>query len=517
MQLKGYLTHKNIFLFGIILIAVGMPLSRFLVSVSYFVLLGNWIIERNYVSKWNTLKTSKTFWAFIAIYLFYVIGLLWTSDYAYGIKDLRTKLPMLLLPLLFYTSPKITKKDYHLVMHVFVLACITASFCSMAAYFGILHKKAHNVRDISLFESHIRFSLMIVLSIVYIFFAFLKPILIKQKAIYLVIMCWLLFFLVFLQSFTGLAILAILAFIGIIVFLFSTESVILKTPFLLIVGCGFFYALYLVRDEHKKVYAINEIDLKTLPKLTSNGNMYLNDTIYKFTENGNYTYILICDDELKKEWNKKSKLNFDSSDNQKNSLRHTTLRYLTSKGLTKDSIGLSKLTDTDIKYIENGFPNYLYINPRSIRTRIHEIFWEIAMRKHEINGHSLLMRLEFWKTAYHIIKEKPLLGVGTGDVKDAFNTQYEKENTPLKKEWQLRSHNQYLATTVAIGVVGLLFFLLHLLTPFFSNKKMSVFFIFFLLIEFLSFINEDTLETQAGLTFCVFFTQLLFHNDEYNV
>src|ERR1017187_3546890 len=161
MQLKSYVTHKNIFLFGVILIAVGMPLSRFLVSVSYFVLLGNWILERNFVSKWNAIKKSKAFWAFVAIYLFYVIGLLWTSDYTYGIKDLRTKLPMLWLPLLFFTSPPITKKDYHLVFHFFVLACIVASFCSLAAYFGILHKKTHNGRDISLFESYPRFSLMI--------------------------------------------------------------------------------------------------------------------------------------------------------------------------------------------------------------------------------------------------------------------------------------------------------------------------------------------------------------------
>src|ERR1035437_8200438 len=196
MQLKSYVTHKNIFLFGIILIAVGMPLSRFLVSISYFVLLGNWVIERNFISKWSSIKKSRTFWAFVAIYLFYVIGLLWTSDYTYGIKDLRTKLPMLWLPLLFFTSPPITKKDYHLVMHCFVLACIVASFCSLVAYFGILHKKIHNVSDISLFESHIRFSLMIVLSVLYLFFSFLKPVLLKQRVIYLLVMCWLLFFLV---------------------------------------------------------------------------------------------------------------------------------------------------------------------------------------------------------------------------------------------------------------------------------------------------------------------------------
>ncbi len=519
MQIKSYVTHKNIFVFGLVLLVVGMPLSRFLVSVSQFILLGNWLVERNFISKWNTLKNSKTFWAFVGIYLFYVIGLLWTNDFTYGLKDLRIKLPMLWLPLLFFTSPPLNKKDYHLVMHLFVLACVVASFCSMCAYFGFLHKQIHNVRDISIFESHIRFSLMIVLSICYLFFCFLTPQLIKQKFIYLLIATWLLYFLMFLQSFTGLAILGVLALIGIIVFLFSKQSIILKTSFLLLVGGGLLYTLYVVRDEYKKTSTIHKIDLKTLPKTTASGHLYLNDTVYKFTENGNYVYILICDEELKPAWNKKSNFNYEGLDNQKNSLRYTLVRYLASKGLTRDLAGFLKLTDIDIKNIENGYANYLYTNPTNIRTRIHEILWETdgSMREHETNGHSLSMRLEFWKTALCIIKQNVLIGVGTGDVENAFKSQYQKENTGLHKEWQLRSHNQYLATTVALGITGLVLFLIHLFAPFFLGKKMSMLFIFFILIELLSFINEDTLETQAGVTFCIFFTQLFFHNDEHNL
>ena len=516
MQVKNYVTHKNIFVFGLILLVVGMPLSRFLVSVSQFILLGNWLVERNYIRQWNTVKKSKTFWAFMGIYLFYMIGLLWTSDYAYGLKDLRIKLPMLWLPLLFFTSPPMQKKEYNIVMHFFVLACIIASFCSMAVYFGVAHKKIHHVREISIFESHIRFSLMIVLSILYLFFSFLKPELLKQKIIYVVSAVWLLFFLVFLQSFTGLAILGVLAFIGIIVFLFSKQSIIIKVSFLMLVGAGLLYTSYLITDEYKKLNSLPETNLKMLPRLSPGGHVYLNDTIYKFTENANYTYILICDEELKKEWSKRSILEYDSFDNQKNKLRHTIIRYLTSKGYTKDSIGLSKLTNADIKYIENGYANYLYTNQTNIRTRIHEILWEIAMRNHYTNGHSLIMRLEFWRTAVCIIKQHLLFGVGTGDVEMAFKNQYEKENTVLHKEWQLRSHNQYLAVTVALGLVGLFIFLLYLIAPFLSGKRVSVFFLFFMLIELLSFINEDTLETQAGVTFCVFFTQLLFHNDRYN-
>ena len=495
-----------------------MPLSHFLTSVSQFILLGNWAIERNFISKWNTLKKSKTFWAFVGIYLFYVIGLLWTSDYAYGLKDLKIKLPMLWLPVLFFTSPPLSKKDYQLVMHFFVLACVTASLCCMCAYFGFLHKQINNVRDISIFESHIRFSLMILLCICYLFFCFLHPQIIKQKIIYLLVICWLLFFLLFLQSFTGIVILAVLAFVGIIVFLFSKQPGVLKTTFLLLFIGGIIYTVYIIADEYKKINTVIKIDLKTLPKTTSSGHLYRNDTIYKFTENGNYVYILICDDELATAWGTKSKLKYYDLDAKKNIVRYTLIRYMASKGLTRDLQGFLKLTDKDIKNIENGYANYLYTNPVNIRTRIHEILWETegSMREHEANGHSLSMRLEFWETALHIIKQNIVFGVGTGDVENAFKTQYKKEDTDLQKNWQLRSHNQYMATTVALGVIGFIIFLIHLLTPFFSNKKISLLFVFFILIELLSFINEDTLETQAGVTFCIFFTQLFFHNDEHN-
>ncbi|MEO8759914.1 MAG: O-antigen ligase family protein [Bacteroidia bacterium] len=518
MQLKSYITHKNIFVFGLILLVLGMPVSHFLTSISQLILLGNWLVERNFISKWNTLKKSKAFWSFVGIYLLYVIGLLWTSDYEYGLHDLKIKLPMLWLPVLFFTSPSLTKKDYHLIMHFFVLACIAGSACSMAVYFGFLHKQIHDVREISIFESHIRFSLMIVLSICYLFFCLLNPPLIKQKIIYALIGVWLLFFLIFLQSFTGLVILGVLTFLGVIIFLFSKQSPAIKISFLILFLGGLLYTSYIVRDEYKRLHTINSIDLRTLPKYSTNGCLYLNDTIYKFTENGNYVYILICDAELKKEWNKKSKLNFDGFDSRKNSVRYTLVRYLASKNLTRDSLGFSQLTDEDITLIENGYANYSYTNPADIRTRVHEILWEIdgSMRMHETNGHSVTMRLEFWNASIWIIRQHLWFGVGTGDVKDAFITEYQDENTSLQKEWQLRSHNQYLATTVALGLTGLFVFILFLIAPFLSNKKMSVFFIFFILIELISFINEDTLETQAGVTFCVFFAQLFFHNDEYN-
>ena len=519
MQIKTYLTHKNIFLFGLVLLAVGIPVSRFLVSVSQIILLCNWLLERDFLRKWSLLKKSKAFWAFTGIFIFYLVGLLWTDDFTYAAKDLRIKLPMLWLPVLFFTSPQLNKKEYHSVLHFFVAATLVATFWSMAVYLGITRIKIHDIREISRFESHIRFSLMIVLSVLYLFFVLIKKDIAKGKIFYALILVWFLYFLVLLQSFTGIIIIGIISFTALSWILVSKNSILLKLSFSALVLISISYLAFIVADEWKKYSYRVDVDYKTLPVFTKNGEYYSYDTVAKFTENGTRVWFYVAGGELKKEWNKRSWLPYDSLDFHGNAVRFTLIRYLSSKGLKKDSIGVSKLNDDDLRNIESGYPNYLYTNTSSLRTRIHELIWELgqASAKQDPTGHSLSMRFEFWKTAWHIIREHPITGVGTGDVESSLKTQYSKDKTALNTKWQLHSHNQFLAVGVALGFVGILLFVVFLLAPFLFAKNISKFFVFFLLIQFLSFFNEDTLETQAGVTFCVFFTQLLFHNDEYNL
>jgi hypothetical protein len=517
MQIKSYLTHKNIFLFGLVLLATGIPVSRFLVSVAQIILLSNWLLERNFVEKWQLLKRSKAFWAFTGIYLFYLVALLWTENYTYAAKDLRIKLPMLWLPLLFFTSPQLNKKEYHSILHFFVGSTVIASFWSMAVYLGLTPIKIHDVRDISRFESHIRFSLMIVLSVLYLFFVLLRKDT-GRKWLYAIVLVWLICFLVLLQSFTGIIIIGIIGFTALSWILVSNNSLYIKLSFSVLVVAAISYLLFIVTDEWKKYNYRIPVDYKTLPLASKNGELYSYDTVAKFTENGTRVWFYIAGKELKKEWNKKSWRDFDSLDFRGNPIKFTLIRYLASRGLTKDSAGVSKLNEDDLKNIESGFPNYLYTNTSDLRTRVHELIWELgqAAAKQDPTGHSVAMRFEFWKTAWHIIMQHPLVGVGTGDVERALREQYARDKTSLDTKWQLHSHNQFLAVGVALGFTGIALFILLLLTPFIFTKTRSKFFVFFLLVQFLSFFNEDTLETQAGVTFCVFFTQLLFHNDRYN-
>ena len=78
-------------------------------------------------------------------------------------------------------------------------------------------------------------------------------------------------------------------------------------------------------------------------------------------------------------------------------------------------------------------------------------------------------------------------------------------NSNLEKTWRLRAHNQYLSFGVAFGWPGLLFFIFVLLFSIrHAFQHQNYIYLAFLIIAMGSFFNEDTLETQAGVTFFAF-------------
>ena len=73
----------------------------------------------------------------------------------------------------------------------------------------------------------------------------------------------------------------------------------------------------------------------------------------------------------------------------------------------------------------------------------------------------------------------------------------------------MRSHNQYLAITVAFGIVGLLWYLFSLLYPLSVKDNRNYLYLVFLFILLFSMLTEDTLETQIGVTLFAFFNSFL--------
>lgn len=504
--------HKAHYLFfiGVILLVVALPLSMFVMSVSQFIIIGSWLFSGNIFRKFKTAFTSKLVMITTGVFFIHVLGLLWTSDYAYALKDLRIKLPLFVLPVIFSTASPFSRKEFEVVLKFFVAAVFVSTIISTAVYIGVTSKKITDVREISIFISHIRLALLICLAVfLLIWFLLRGRNSVLLKIIIVALISWFIFFLSILESVTGLFII----FFVIVVFSFGKiisqrkfVYLALFTPVLMgSLVAGFKYG----RSVYKNVTYVKEHSLPE--QKTTNGNSYINYPQRFETENGYFVYRHICETELESEWNKRSKFVYSGLDKKGNELKYTLWRYLTSLHFKKDSVGVTRLSNADVKAIENGIPNIIYLTHNAIYKRLHTIAWEINNYNNggNPNGHSVTMRFEFWKNASFIIKKNFWMGVGTGDVPTVFHLSYKQTNSPLAEKWQLRGHNQFLTVMVALGFFGLVFFIFSLLAPIYISKSgKSFLYLSFFLTAILSMLSEDTLETQAGVTFFAVFNAL---------
>jgi O-antigen ligase len=80
--------------------------------------------------------------------------------------------------------------------------------------------------------------------------------------------------------------------------------------------------------------------------------------------------------------------------------------------------------------------------------------------KYESNSNtSVGKRIAFAVNSWDIIKQNPIIGVGTGD----FPTEFKKagdKNKNLPGSWPTNPHNMYNLVTIQLGVIGLVSFLL---------------------------------------------------------
>lgn len=126
---------------------------------------------------------------------------------------------------------------------------------------------------------------------------------------------------------------------------------------------------------------------------------------------------------------------------------------------------------------------------------------------------STQVRYYVWQAAWEIVKEHPLIGMGTGDADSALQLQYAKDNYTGALVHHLNAHNEYLQVAVELGFVGLFGLLACLALPFFKSiKEHRYVYMAFLIIISINFLTESMLEQQAGTIFYGLFNSLLMFN-----
>jgi hypothetical protein len=514
---RNILKKNYIYFTGLLLLVAALPVSLFVTSLSQFILLGAFFLEGDVNDKFKRFFANKAALLLAGIWLMHCIGLLWTEDIQEGLKDCRIKLPLLLIPLVVAGNKPLSIIRFRWVLYVFIASVFCASLISMAVLTGIIQRNIYDIRDIFIFNiSHIRFSLFVCLSafsVLWLTFYESKKIKLRNKLLALMLVIWFILFLIIVESVTGLLIFSLTGLLLLLYHIYtsvSPKSKIILSATVLVLPLVFILLLQkFVRDfYHNHPYPIN------VAEKTALGNYYFFNLEEPLYENGYPVWVYVCDDEMRTSWNKLSAIPFDSLDERNQPIKFTLIRFLASKGLRKDAEGVATLTPKERKSIERGIANVNYQEISSIRARFLQIMWEFDqfIKGGNPSGHSVTQRFEFWKAAIGIASDNIFVGVGTGDMPHAYRDQYISMKSSLDEKHRLRAHNQYLAILVAFGIPGLIYFLCAFFYPMFHYRRQVGFlFSVFFLITFFSMFSEDTLETQAGVTFvALFFSVMLF-------
>lgn len=476
-----------------------------LMSIATILLAVWWFVYPGPRRGWATMRKNPPALAIVALFAIHIIWLINTHDWESAAKDLRIKLNLLVLAFAI-GGVEHNGKDIARVMFWFSVGLWVAILTAVFNYFTF-SGEVLDMREIVGEISHIRLSLMMVVAIVAAIYYW--PKLNRPWRIYVTAsVLSILLFLNFIQAATGIIVL-LLVLIFTAVFLVK-RSFGKRRAF----AIGAIIALLILGTVGYawRYYQNNFVSNEVIPQekvYTELGNPYFFHPSYQ-VENGRHVFYYFSPDELQKTWNERSKIHLSYDDPADQDLIARLYRYLTAKGLRKDRQGVMSLTDEDIRRIEAGYPTPVYAESSGLPLRWHIVLYSLHVYANsgDAKGLSLFQRFVYWKVASKLITENFWTGTGTGDVRTTFKHAYDRYGIDLDPRFRLRAHNQFLTFFVSFGVMGLLAFI-------------AIFFIFTYttsgdyfawgtaLVMAASCMTEDTLETQAGVTFFTFFIVLL--------
>ncbi len=509
--------REELFFICLLATVVVFPFSEAFVSIMSALLLLQALVLRSWKHPLAQARTNKSLFLLFSIFALYLIGTIFTNDFHFALYELKKVVFWIITPLAFYLSPRLSDRKFFIVLLVFVISVLLSSL--IITFQVLISQKLQLTGFRSAgFISHIRFSYQVVLALILIaWFVVSGRFRMIKGSLYFAIAVFLSLgiFLIVLKSLLG-----IIAFIGtfgtvLLYYLFRINQrkirMALFACVVIFMGVPGYYLGNVLAD----FYTFHDEPVDSMEWYSAAGNRYNHDFENQIRENGYLVYTYLCEDELRQEWNKRSKIDYDQLLNGF-PLGVTLVRYLTSLGYRKDSVGISELTDKDVALIEAGVTNYKFDRSGfSIYPRIYETVWELHyyLKTGDPNNKSLAQRIEFVKASLSLIKENPLFGIGTGNWVQKFNEVYDRTGSKLLPEKRGSSHNQYLNYMVKFGIIGFCWILFALLFPFFYEGHRSNFiFILFLLSYAFANFGDSNLETHMGLSFFSFFYVLFLWN-----
>jgi len=427
--------HYAVMMFALLLLAIGLCTSKFLSSVGGITLGVNWIVECDWRRKWQIIKTDKHLWLLLVLYLVFVWGQFQSTPFGDGTRLLRTKIPMLYMPLVIATS---RIKFKHIQMLTEFYAYMVA-LTTLLAWYNLLFTDLE-IRRIYPFCKHISYGIQMCIGSIICFSFLLKKTFSSKphNIILLTIGIYLIICMIFFAKYTALVAGTITLIACCCYFVFTRCSKMMKLLFPVGILTIILFLWLGLRQAYNNYFTPRFDSEEIHRQYTSQGNAYTFNT-ESLVENGQYVGVYICEKELRQAWEERSQMPY-------NDAYPTLVRYLNSKGYYKDYEAVASLSENEITDIENGIANIKYKSPLS---RLYITFFELT-EKQNVGNKSLIMRLYCWKIACRMISERPLLGYGCGTATKILETEQLK-NEAIKKPLKV-PHQQYIEDAMTFGI-----------------------------------------------------------------
>jgi len=388
--------HKKAHYFIAILIAFTLPFGK-LTPLFIGLLLINWLVEGNLISKLKSLVNNKLAILFTLLYLVHLIGLFYTNNMESGLFDIQVKLSLLIFPLIFVSNP-LSKSELSTVFFAFTIGLLYASIYlitrAVSLYF-IENEMAFFYQEFSALLHTSYMSMYLNFAIVWLIINMFNTVenfpFSKISSSLLIVLFSLI--IILLASKSGILTLLLIYIVALFYLIIVQKKVIIGTVSVILIVLGLFFT---------QRYA---------PTVTSRLDNFI-EAIY--------------------------------SESSTETTESTSVRML------------------------------------------------------------------IWKSSNNIIKENFLLGVGTGDAKDALNVEYSKNNITNALKNNLNAHNEFYQIFICLGFFGFVILMLNIFYPIiFYREKNNLLYTYFLIIIAFNFLSESMLETQAGVLFYAFFNSIM--------
>ena len=130
--------HKYLHLLGCLLIGVGLPLNKVVMSIGTIWVIANVVIEGYYKTYLKNLKNNRVFLLISGLFLLHFVSVFWTEDITYALGDIRSKLPLLIIPMALIAKP-LEKEFITIVLYGFILSVATTSFINVGLFYSNGH------------------------------------------------------------------------------------------------------------------------------------------------------------------------------------------------------------------------------------------------------------------------------------------------------------------------------------------------------------------------------------------